>query len=63
MGIGLTSFIAASLIARLARFLLTSAAARVIGKAFESRGESFRLRLHLVVWLGFYLCYFVIMRG
>jgi membrane protein YqaA with SNARE-associated domain len=62
-GVALAPFIAASLAARLARFLLTSAVAWAIGRGLRRRSESFRLRLHAVAWLGFYLCYFAVMRG
>ena len=62
-GVVFVPFLLASLVARLFRFLLTSAIARTIGRMFEYRGERFVLRLHGVVWLVFYLCYFSFMRG
>jgi len=62
-GVAFVPFLLASLVARLFRFLLTSAIARTIGRMFEHRGERFVLRLHGVVWLVFYLCYFSFMRG
>jgi membrane protein YqaA with SNARE-associated domain len=61
-GVALAPFIAASLAARLARFLLTSAVAWTVGRGLKGRSESFRFRLHAAVWLGFYLGYFAVMR-
>jgi membrane protein YqaA with SNARE-associated domain len=54
-------FLAASAVARLARFLATTTLAWGIGRALGSRSMRFRLGLHLAAWLLFYAMYFAAM--
>lgn len=56
-------FIAASAVARLARFLLTAALVWAIGLGLRRLSERSRLRLHLGGWVAFYVFYFTVMPG
>lgn len=56
-------FIAASAVARLARFLLTATLVWAIGLGLRRSSETFRLRLHLGGWVAFYVLYFTMMPG
>lgn len=56
-------FIAASAVARLARFLLTAALVWTIGLGLRRLSETTRFRLHLGGWVAFYILYFTLMPG
>jgi membrane protein DedA with SNARE-associated domain len=58
----LAAFLAAATAAHLVRFALTVGLVWLVGRALRHRTETFRLRLHLYGWMGFYCAYFVIVR-
>lgn len=62
-GLALLPFVAASLVARFARFTLTTGIAALAGWTLKAKSTRFRHRLHLTFWLVFYAAYFTAMRG
>jgi membrane protein YqaA with SNARE-associated domain len=60
-GIGLLTFLALSLVARAARFIVSTVAAWLIGRMLIEKTPTFRRRTHLVFWLVFYAAFLALM--
>jgi membrane protein YqaA with SNARE-associated domain len=57
-GIGLVAFLTVSVAARLARFLISTLAAWLMGRVFAAKSRLFLSRAHLLFWLIFYTAFF-----
>jgi membrane protein YqaA with SNARE-associated domain len=60
-GIGLLTFLALSLVARAARFVVSTVVAWLIGLMLIKKTPAFRRRTHLVFWLVFYAAFLALM--